>query len=153
MEEFQDIQVPLSGRTGLEQAMKEAYIDTEVLQGSDQYRCEGCQQLVDAVRVSRRNVLVVSRSVLVVSRRSVLVVSRRSVLVSRRSVLVVGRSVLVVSRRSVLVVSRRSVLVVSRRSVLVGSRRSVLVVSVWAVHFTEGGRKCLRLGCPEKYPH
>ena len=52
MEEFQDIQVPLSGRSGLEQALKETYIDTEVLQGSDQYWCEGCQQLVDAVRVS-----------------------------------------------------------------------------------------------------
>ena len=51
MEEFQDIQVPLSSRSGLEQALKETYIDTEVLQGSDQYWCEGCQQLVDAVRV------------------------------------------------------------------------------------------------------
>ena len=50
-EEFLDIPVALSGRSGLEEALKEAYIEQETLEGANQYRCERCDQLVDAKRV------------------------------------------------------------------------------------------------------
>lgn len=50
-EEFQDIPVALSGQTGLQDALKDMYIETEVLEGVNQYRCSNCDQLVDAKRV------------------------------------------------------------------------------------------------------
>ena len=50
-EEFLDIPVALSGRSGLEEALKEAYIEQETLEGANQYCCERCDQLVDAKRV------------------------------------------------------------------------------------------------------
>ena len=50
-EEFLDIPVALTGRTRLEQALKEMYMDTELLEGANQYRCTTCDRLVDAKRV------------------------------------------------------------------------------------------------------
>ena len=50
-EEFLDIPVALTGRTGLQQALKEMYNDTEVLDGPNQYHCSKCDCLVDAKRV------------------------------------------------------------------------------------------------------
>lgn len=51
-EEFLDIQVALSGCASLEKALNDMYIDTELLEGPNQYSCENCQKLVDAKRVS-----------------------------------------------------------------------------------------------------
>ena len=51
-EGFQDISVALSGRPGLEDSLKDMYIDTEMLEGANQYHCSSCKQLVDAKRVS-----------------------------------------------------------------------------------------------------
>ena len=51
-EDFLDIPVALTGRAGLEAALKEMFCDIEILDGSNQYRCERCQCLVDAKRVS-----------------------------------------------------------------------------------------------------
>ena len=52
-EDFLDIPVALTGRAGLEAALKEMFCDIEILDGSNQYRCERCQCLVDAKRVSK----------------------------------------------------------------------------------------------------
>lgn len=49
-----DIPVPLSGRPDLQQALRETYIDTELLEGANQYSCGNCKQLVDAKRVGAR---------------------------------------------------------------------------------------------------
>ena len=51
-EDFLDIDVALSGRAGLEEALKQMYCDHELLEGNNQYRCERCQCLVDAKRVN-----------------------------------------------------------------------------------------------------
>ena len=51
-EGFQDISVALSGRAGLLDALKDTYINTELLEGANQYYCSYCKQLVDAKRVS-----------------------------------------------------------------------------------------------------
>ena len=45
----------LSGQAGLQDALKDCYIETESLDGANQYRCSSCNQLVDAKRV--RNIL------------------------------------------------------------------------------------------------
>ena len=50
-EEFLDIPVALTGRTRLEQALKEMYQETELLEGANQYHCTTCNCLVDAKRV------------------------------------------------------------------------------------------------------
>lgn len=50
-EEFQDLPMALSGRTGLEDALKNSYVETETLDGANQYHCSICNQLVDAKRV------------------------------------------------------------------------------------------------------
>lgn len=50
-EEFLDIPVALTGRSGLKQALKEMYNDTELLQGANKYHCSTCNNLVDAKRV------------------------------------------------------------------------------------------------------
>ena len=51
-EEFQDIPVALSGQSGLQDSLKDMFIETETLEGANQYRCSNCDQLVDAKRVS-----------------------------------------------------------------------------------------------------
>ena len=51
-EEFLDIPVALTGRTGLQQALKEMYNDKELLEGDNKYHCSKCDRLVDARRVS-----------------------------------------------------------------------------------------------------
>ena len=50
-EDFLDIPVALTGRTRLEQALKEMYMDPELLEGANQYHCTTCDRLVDAKRV------------------------------------------------------------------------------------------------------
>ena len=50
-EEFQDIPVALSSRAGLEDALKDSYIESETLDGANQYHCSNCNKLVDAKRV------------------------------------------------------------------------------------------------------
>lgn len=50
-EEFLDLPVALSGHSGLEQTLSEAYIKQELLEGTNQYFCGQCQKLVDATRV------------------------------------------------------------------------------------------------------
>ncbi len=52
-EEFLDIPVALSGHSGLEDTLKEAYIKSEMLKAPNQYFCGSCQKLVDAKRVSK----------------------------------------------------------------------------------------------------
>lgn len=51
-EHFLDIQVALSGKSGLEESMAGIFVDTELLEGSNRYQCDQCQCLVDAKRVS-----------------------------------------------------------------------------------------------------
>ena len=51
-EDFLDIPVALTGRSGLQQALKEMYNDTELLEGANKYHCTKCDTLVDAKRVS-----------------------------------------------------------------------------------------------------
>lgn len=53
-EEFLDIPVALTGRTRLEQALKEMYNDSELLEGANQYHCSTCDRLVDAERVCHK---------------------------------------------------------------------------------------------------
>ena len=53
-EEFLDIPVPLTGRTGLTVALKEMFNETELLEGDNKYHCGNCDCLVDARRVSQR---------------------------------------------------------------------------------------------------
>ena len=50
-EEFLDLPVALSGHAGLEDALKDSYIQLEQLNGSNQYQCSNCCKLVDATRV------------------------------------------------------------------------------------------------------
>ena len=59
-EDFLDIAIPLSKRTGLEQALREMYCETELLEGSNQYRCEKCSDLVDAKRVRQRRSIILT---------------------------------------------------------------------------------------------
>ena len=51
-EEFLDIPVALAGCNMLEERLKESFITMETLDGSNQYHCDSCDQLVDAKRVS-----------------------------------------------------------------------------------------------------
>ena len=51
-EDFLDISIPVSTQDTLQQALEELYIHTEVLEATNQYRCNACDQLVDATRVS-----------------------------------------------------------------------------------------------------
>ena len=51
-EEFLDLPVALSGHSGLEETLNEAYIKLETLEAPNQYFCGSCQKLVDAKRVS-----------------------------------------------------------------------------------------------------
>ena len=41
----------LSGHGGLDDALKDSYIQLEQLTGNNQYFCSNCQKLVDASRV------------------------------------------------------------------------------------------------------
>ena len=50
-EDFLDIQVALSGKSGLEESMVGMYVETELLEGSNRYQCNMCCCLVDAKRV------------------------------------------------------------------------------------------------------
>ena len=55
-EDFLDIPVALTGRSGLQQALKEMYVDTELLDGANKYHCSKCDRLVDAKRVSHMTI-------------------------------------------------------------------------------------------------
>ena len=46
-----DISIPVSTHDTLQQALEELYIRTELLEAANQYRCNSCNQLVDATRV------------------------------------------------------------------------------------------------------
>ena len=45
----------LSGCSGLQDALKDMFIETEMLEGANQYHCSSCNQLVNAKRVSSYN--------------------------------------------------------------------------------------------------
>ncbi|KAL4222900.1 ubiquitin-like protein-specific protease [Mactra antiquata] len=47
-EDFLDISVTVAGSSSVEQSLSCAYLDKEMLDGKNQYRCEGCNKLVDA---------------------------------------------------------------------------------------------------------
>jgi ubiquitin carboxyl-terminal hydrolase 40 len=52
-EEFLDIPVALTGRAGLQQALREMFNETELLEGDNRYHCGLCDRLVDARRECR----------------------------------------------------------------------------------------------------
>lgn len=47
--------VTIAERSGLEHALKNCYCDEEKMEGCNQYSCENCRQLVDAIKVETRN--------------------------------------------------------------------------------------------------
>ena len=51
-EGYLDLPVALSSGPDLEAVLREGYIEQELLEGANQYRCERCGKLVDAKRVS-----------------------------------------------------------------------------------------------------
>ncbi len=50
-QEYLDLAVALSTSPSLEGVLQESYIEQELLEGANQYRCEKCGKLVDAKRV------------------------------------------------------------------------------------------------------
>ena len=56
-EEFLDLPVALSGGGSLENRLKESFVDMELLEGRNQYRCEECKTLVDAKKVDNTPLL------------------------------------------------------------------------------------------------
>ena len=50
-QEYLDLAVALSTSPTLEGVLQESYIEQELLEGANQYRCEKCGKLVDAKRV------------------------------------------------------------------------------------------------------
>ena len=59
-EEFLDIPVALTGRAGLQQALREMFNETELLEGDNRYHCGLCDRLVDARRVSHMTITLLS---------------------------------------------------------------------------------------------
>ena len=51
-EHFLDLTVAVSGYSTLTDSLTDCYLNTETLSGNNQYRCECCNKLVDAVKVS-----------------------------------------------------------------------------------------------------
>ena len=51
-EDFMDLCVTVAGFESLEQALGESYVVMETMDGNNQYKCEKCQKLVDAKKVS-----------------------------------------------------------------------------------------------------
>ena len=47
-----DLCVTVAGFESLEQALGESYVVMETMDGNNQYKCEKCQKLVDAKKVS-----------------------------------------------------------------------------------------------------
>ena len=54
-EDFLDLQATVAGSSGLGESLQAAYLDTERLDGRNQYRCGSCNRLVDAEKVSLLN--------------------------------------------------------------------------------------------------
>jgi ubiquitin carboxyl-terminal hydrolase 40 len=50
-EEFLDVQVAVAGINSLEESLRVAYNDIEMLDGRNQYKCGGCKKFVDAEKV------------------------------------------------------------------------------------------------------
>ena len=50
-EDFLDLTVTVAGNTGLENGLFNSYVEVEKMDGSNQYRCEGCNKLVNASKV------------------------------------------------------------------------------------------------------
>ncbi len=50
-QEYLDLAMALSTSPTLEGVLQESYIEQELLEGANQYRCEKCGKLVDAKRV------------------------------------------------------------------------------------------------------
>ena len=50
-QEYLDLAMALSTSPTLEGVLQESYIEQELLEGANQYRCERCGKLVDAKRV------------------------------------------------------------------------------------------------------
>lgn len=42
----------VAGSSSVEQSLSAAYLEIEMLDGKNQYRCDGCKKLVDAEKVS-----------------------------------------------------------------------------------------------------
>ena len=47
-----DLTITVSGVANLEDGLKAMYRDIEMLDGKNQYKCSGCQKLVDASKVT-----------------------------------------------------------------------------------------------------
>ena len=52
-EEFMDIPLSVAGSTGVEDSLKAAYLEYEMMEGKNQYRCSKCDKLVDAKKVNQ----------------------------------------------------------------------------------------------------
>ena len=59
-EEFLDLSVTVSGTSSLEDGLQNVYKDVEILDGKNQYKCGGCNKLVDAAKVGGFTFLLVS---------------------------------------------------------------------------------------------
>ena len=51
-EEFLDIPLSVAGSVGVEDSLKAAYLEVEMMEGKNQYRCSKCDKLVDAKKVA-----------------------------------------------------------------------------------------------------
>ena len=52
----------MAGRSGLQEALSDCYVDVELMQGKNQYRCEACHKLVNAKKVCALNITGIDRS-------------------------------------------------------------------------------------------
>ena len=50
-EEFLDLPMSVSGSDGIEDSLKASYLEFEIMEGKNQYRCGKCNKLVDAKKV------------------------------------------------------------------------------------------------------
>lgn len=50
-EPYLDLTIAVSGYNDITEALTDMYINTETLSGSNQYRCDHCDKLVDAEKV------------------------------------------------------------------------------------------------------
>ena len=52
LEPYLDLTVAISGYSDLSESLTDCYLNHETLSGNNQYRCDGCNKLVDAEKVS-----------------------------------------------------------------------------------------------------
>ncbi len=51
-EDFFDLPLAVAGFSRMEDALSDAYLSMEMMEGNNQYRCDNCNKLVNASKVS-----------------------------------------------------------------------------------------------------